>query len=304
MIAARDRSAAGSNRIWRVGSREIVIDRPLVVGILNVTPDSFSDGGNFFAPDAAIAQAERMIADGVDIIDVGGESTRPGAVSIEAVDEASRVLPVLRELRERWPTVLLSIDTMKADIAEAALESGANIVNDVSAMRLDPAMPSVAARWKCGLILMHSRGGMESMATYQHADYEDVTLEVIAELGSQLLFAEDAGVDRAAVVLDPGFGFAKRGQHSMNLLRELERFAAAFDVPVMVGVSRKRFVGEAMLGRRAPTAPDRMIRDHDAATAALNVMALERGARLFRVHDVRTNRRSLDAAWAVLNAQQ
>lgn len=303
MIAGRDRSAAGSNRIWRVGSREIVLDRPMVVGILNVTPDSFSDGGNFFAPEAAIMQAERMIADGVDIIDVGGESTRPGAVSIEAADEAIRVIPVLRELRERWPSVLLSIDTMKSGVAEAALESGADIVNDVSALRLDPSMPALAARWKCGLILMHSRGGIESMATYEHAVYGDIASEVMAELGSQLLFAEEAGVDRRSIVLDPGFGFAKRSQHSLRLLRELERFSA-FDVPVMVGVSRKRFVGEAMFGDGAATAPDRTIQDRDAGTGALNVMALERGAGLFRVHDVRTSRRSLDAAWAVLNAQQ
>lgn len=302
MNPARDRSAAGSNRIWRAGSREIVLDHPLVVGILNVTPDSFTDGGNFFSPDAAMLHAEAMIADGVDLIDVGGESTRPGAISIEAADEATRVVPVIRAIRERWPSMPLSIDTVKSDVAKAALDAGADIINDVSAMRLDPAMAILAGNSGCGVVLMHSRGDVATMATYQHARYDDVASEVLTELGSQLVAAENAGVDRSAVVLDPGFGFAKRSEHSMRLLHDLERFAA-YNVPVMVGVSRKRFVAEAMRQKAGPesTQPATWaIDDRDSGTAAVNVMALERGATLFRVHNVRVNRRALDAAWSIL----
>ena len=278
-------------RTWRAGSREIVLDHPILMGILNVTPDSFSDGGKFFSPGAAIDHAARMIADGAEIIDVGGESTRPGAEPVSVEEEIGRVLPVVRMLHERWPSVAVSIDTTKAAVAEAALKAGAAIINDVSAMRLDAAMPLAAGRSGCGVILMHSRGNVSDMATYEHAVYSDVTREVISELGSQLLVADEAGVDRKSIVLDPGFGFAKRSEHSAQLLRDLRRFAT-LDAPVMVGVSRKRFVREASHS----LAPE----DSDAATAAVNVMALERGAMIFRVHNVRLNRRALDVAWSML----
>ncbi|MBA3340837.1 MAG: dihydropteroate synthase [Gemmatimonadaceae bacterium] len=292
----------------------MLLDHPIIVGILNVTPDSFSDGGNFFSVDAALLQAERLIDGGADILDVGGESTRPGAVPVQAADESTRVVPVISAIRDRWPSLPISIDTVKSDVAAAALEAGADIINDVSAMRLDPGMPGLAARSNCGVILMHSRGGVSNMATYEYAQYDDVASDVLAELASQLLLAEEAGVDRNAVVFDPGFGFAKRSEHSMALLRELRRFVA-YDVPVMVGVSRKRFVAEAMEGGERSRLRDNrklagdsersaawLFEDKDAATAAVNVMALERGAMLFRVHDVRINRRALDAAWSILTS--
>jgi dihydropteroate synthase len=272
----------------------------MVAGILNVTPDSFSDGGNFFSLDAALQHAGRMIADGADIIDVGGESTRPGSEPVSEDEERRRTAPVVRKIRERWPEILLSIDTVKASVAAEALDAGADIVNDVSAMRLDPAMPLLAGKSGCGVILMHSRGGVSDMATYEHATYRDVVADVIAELSSQLLLAEDAGVDRSAVVVDPGFGFSKRSEHSMTLLRDLGRFAA-FDVPVMAGVSRKRFVREAFL-RESPDGRRPPLEEQDYATAAVNVMALERGAAIFRVHNVRVNRCALDAAWTILTA--
>lgn len=295
MTGARDLPAAGSVRKWRVGSREIVVDHPIVMGILNVTPDSFSDGGNFFSPDTAIAHAEQMIADGAGIVDVGGESTRPGAVPIEAVQEFDRVVPVIAALRQRWPDVLISIDTTKAEVASAALDAGADIINDVSALRIDPEMASLSGRTGAGVVLMHSRGTVADMATYDHARYGDVVREVISELNSQMLLAEEAGVDRKSIVVDPGFGFSKRSEHSVQLLHSLKRFEA-FDTPIMVGVSRKRFVREALLNSVSMPSLD----DRDAGTAAVNVMALERGAMIFRAHNVRATKNALETAWSIL----
>ena len=288
--------ATAPARTWRAGSRDILLDHPVVMGILNVTPDSFSDGGNFFSVDDAVAQVEKMLEDGAEIIDVGGESTRPGAIPIEAAQESDRVVPVIAEIRKRWPGVIVSIDTTKASVAEEALDVGADIINDVSAMRLDPLMAPLAGRCNAGVVLMHSRGNVEDMATYAHAAYHDVVGEVMSELSSQLLAAEEAGVDRKNVVLDPGIGFSKRSEHSIQLLNELPRFAS-LDTPVAVGVSRKRVVREALLNSVSlPTMDDR-----DSATAAVNVMALERGAMIFRVHNVRASRNALETAWSILS---
>jgi dihydropteroate synthase len=263
------------------------------MGILNVTPDSFGDGVSYFSADAALDHAARMIEDGADIIDVGGESSRPGSPPVTAEEESRRVVPIIRTLRERWDSIAISIDTAKSEVARAALDEGADIINDVSAMRLDPAMPRLAGERQCGVILIHSRGDVPHMATYDTAFYENVTRDVISELSSQLLCADEAGVDRKSVVIDPGFGFSKRSEHSTQLLLNLREFAS-MDVPVMVGVSRKRFVREASYS----LAPG----DSDAATSAINVMALERGASIFRVHNVRVNRHALDGAWTVLSA--
>ena len=297
----RDLSAAGSPRIWRAGSREVVLDHPIVMGILNVTPDSFSDGGNFFSADSALEHAETMIAEGADIIDIGGESTRPGAMAVREDEERRRVQPLVRTLRKVFPNIPISVDTTKASVAAEALAAGADIINDVSALRIDPAMAQLVGREKCGVVLMHSRGSVDDMATYEHATYNDVVSDVMSELGSQLLLAEEAGVDRKSVAFDPGFGFSKRSEHSIRLLRELERFAA-LDAPIIVGASRKRFVREAI----TPVAPDGSVSlppsltDRDTATSAVNVLALERGAMIFRVHNVRVNRKALDAAWKIL----
>ncbi|HVF38605.1 MAG TPA: dihydropteroate synthase, partial [Gemmatimonadaceae bacterium] len=244
MTLGSDPTRAGLSYVWRAGSREIVIDRPIIVGILNVTPNSFSDGGNFFALDAALERCREMVDEGVDIIDVGAESTRPGAVPVDTPEEIARALPVIRGIRELWPSSPISIDTNKSEVASAAIDVGADIINDVSAMRLDPQMALVAGRTQCGVILMHSRGGVAEMATYENAVYDDPVRDVIDELGSQLLLAEEAGVDRKSVVIDPGFGFSKRSEHSIEILRRLGQFLS-FDVPVMVGVSRKRFVRES-----------------------------------------------------------
>jgi dihydropteroate synthase len=301
-----DLPAAGLVRRWRVGSREILLDQPIVMGILNVTPDSFSDGGNFFSPDQAVEHASQMLRDGADIIDVGGESTRPGATVVGVAEEIRRVVPVIRELKKRHPDALVSIDTVNASVASAAIDEGAEIINDVSAMRLDAAMPLLAAKSRCGVVLMHSRGTVENMASYDNAVYDNVTTEVIGELASQLLLLEEAGVDRSFVAIDPGFGFSKRSEQSFELLGNLGSFAM-LAVPLMVGVSRKRFLTEAMLRGKEHvgpvTAASLPIDARDAGTVALNVVAILNGATIFRVHNVAANRRGLDAVWTAAQSQ-
>ena len=282
---------------WRVRGRAVVLGRPFVVGILNVTPDSFSDGGRFAALDAAVARAEAIVAEGADGIDVGGESTRPqGATPVDAVEERGRVLPAVREIARRFPDVVLSVDTVKSTVAAAALAEGAHAINDVSAFRLDPGVAAVCAREAAGVVLMHSRGPVSEMATYRHAEYgDDPTAEVAAELAAAVEVGRASGVADGAVVLDPGIGFAKRSAHSLRLVAELPRLAA-LGFPLLVGPSRKRFVGE-LSGVAA--AADRV---HGSVGAS--VAALMRGARLFRVHDVRAHREALDVAWAVLGADR
>lgn len=284
-------------RAWVHALGSIALDRPVVMGILNVTPDSFSDGGRFFSTDDALARAESLVAEGADIIDVGGESTRPqGAAAVDVSEEGRRVLPVIAGLARRFPETVVSVDTVKADVAERALGEGAAIVNDVSAFRLDARMTEVCARTGAGVVLMHSRGGVSDMATFQHATYgDDVVGEVLGELLPQAEAAERAGVRREAIVLDPGIGFSKRSDHSLAMLAELPRIVDA-DYPVLVGVSRKRFLGE-ITGVREPA-------ERVHGTTGANVMALAFGARIFRVHDVAAARHALDVAWAILQHEQ
>ncbi|MHB1862051.1 MAG: dihydropteroate synthase [Gemmatimonadaceae bacterium] len=281
-------------RVWMVRGGALRLDRPRVLGILNVTPDSFSDGGDFFSADAAVARAEQMVAEGADVIDVGGESTRPqGAEPVDAAEEMRRVLPVIREIARRMPGTLISVDTSKAVVAAAALVEGAHVVNDVSGGRLDERLAAVCAQHRAGLVVMHSRGTVRDMATYAHADYVDVVGEVAAELATRVEEARAAGVRAEAIVIDPGIGFSKRPAHSLAVLAGLPRLGA-LGRPILIGVSRKRFIGE-ITGVAAPAA-------RAAGTIGANVAALMRGASLFRVHDVLANRQALDAAWAVLAA--
>lgn len=286
-------TATGSH--WRIGNgRELALDRPVVVGVLNVTPDSFSDGGRHVTVDAALRRAEAMLAEGADVLDVGGESTRPqGAVPVTAEDERQRVLPVVDAIRARFPDAILSVDTTKSDVARAAIDAGAAIVNDVSGLRLDRRMAPIVSAAGVGVVLMHSRGGVRDMATYEHATYGDVVEEVLRELRDRVTFARAAGIVAAAIVVDPGIGFAKRAEHSLAMLHATDR-VAALGYPVLVGASRKRFVG-ALTGIERPA-------DRVYGTVGAHVAALARGARLFRVHDVAAARQSLDVAWAVLRA--
>ena len=280
---------------WTIRGKSVVLGRPFIFGIVNVTPDSFSDGGRFVSPDAAVAHGERLLAEGADGLDVGGESTRPqGARPVAVDEERERIVPVLAELRRRFPGTLLSVDTVKSEVAAAALDAGADVVNDVSAFRLDPRMGEICAGAACGVILMHSRGSVSEMGTYVHANYDgDVTDAVIRELGAAIAVGRAAGVADSAIVLDPGVGFAKRSAHSLAVLHELPRIAA-LGFPVLVGASRKRFIGE-LSGVKEPA-------ERVNGTVGAHVAALTRGARLFRVHDVRPNREALDVAHAVLVA--
>ncbi|HEU5175646.1 MAG TPA: dihydropteroate synthase [Gemmatimonadaceae bacterium] len=282
---------------WRLGNgRELALDRPVVVGVLNVTPDSFSDGGAYGTVDAAVQRAAAMLGEGADVIDVGGESTRPqGATPVDAGEERRRVEPVIRAIVQRFPDVAISVDTVKSDVARAAIDAGAVIVNDVSALRLDPSMAHAVSASRAGVVLMHSRGTVEDMATYAHAQYADVVEEVIAELRERLDVAHAAGIARESIVVDPGVGFAKRAEHSLAMLHAVDRLAA-LGYPVLVGASRKRFIG-SITGVERPA-------ERVYGTVGAHVAALARGARLFRVHDVAAARQSLDVAWAVLQAGQ
>jgi dihydropteroate synthase len=281
--------------VWRVRSRTIKLNRPFLLGILNVTPDSFSDGGQFLGVDAALVQAERMVSEGADAIDVGGESTRPqGATVITCEEEIRRVIPVVGALRRALPRVLVSVDTTKAEVAAAAIEAGADIINDVSAFRLDPRMGEIAAATSAGVVLVHSRGGVTDMATYRYAEYgTDVVTEIAGELEPAVALALAAGVARESIVLDPGIGFAKRSEHSLRIISELYRLSS-LGYPLLVGVSRKRFVGE-LSGVENP-------QDRVLGTVGANVAALMHGARLFRVHDVAPNRQALAVAWSILES--
>jgi len=245
------------------------------MGILNVTPDSFANGTPLRNPDDAVAAALRMESDGADLIDIGGESTRPGAEAVSADEELSRVLPVLRGLHGRLG-VPISIDTYKASVARAAVAAGAVIVNDISGLRYDSALAGVVAESGAALILMHTRGRSRTM--YADAAYDDVMAEVIQELGDSVRSALEAGVPHERIIVDPGVGFAKQPSHSYGVLTRLPELAAALDCPVLVGPSRKSFLRDAVGGRPAP--------ERDWGTAAAVTAAVLAGAHIVRVHAV------------------
>jgi dihydropteroate synthase len=281
-------------RIWRHAKGVLELDRPIIMGILNVTADSFSDGGQFNRVPEAVEHARQLVALGADIIDVGGESTRPqGARQIGVEEELNRVVPVVRVLAGELPDTLISVDTNKSVVAMAALRAGAAIVNDVSGFRLDAKMAEVCAAGGAGVVLMHSRGGVAEMATYALAEYQSVLLDVQNELQQRVAIARKAGITDDRIALDPGIGFAKRSEHSLAVLHRLGEISA-LGFPVMVGVSRKRFIADLT---DEPVPANRV-----AGTVAANVSAMERGARIFRVHDVRPNRQGLDVAWAIMTA--
>jgi dihydropteroate synthase len=249
-------------------------ERTLVMGIINATPDSFADGGLRLDPGAAEDAALEMEAAGADVIDIGGESTRPGAADVPAEEEISRILPIFKRLARRVH-VPVSVDTRKSHVARAALDEGASLVNDVSGLRYDSALGEIAALYHAGLVLMHSRGRPSDM--YREADYTSVAQDVRTELAGSLDRALAAGVAREAIVLDPGLGFAKRPEHTFAALASLPAFAA-LDRPLLVGASRKSFLTVA-IGHRDP-------QERDFATAASVTAAVLLGAHIVRVHAV------------------
>lgn len=252
----------------------IPADRPAVMAILNVTPDSFSDGGRWATPDAAVARADELIAAGSDILDIGGESARPGAAPVDADEETRRVVPVIARVRKAHPAAVISIDTAKAAVAAAALEAGADIVNDITA-GADPAMLGLVARAAVPYVMMHIQGTPRTMQ--QDPRYDDILADINAFFEAAVARAIAAGVRRERILIDPGFGlFGKTAAHSLTMLRHLEAFAI-HRLPILTGLSRKSFIGAAT-GRKEPA-------DRLAGTLAAQTLALEKGAAVIRAHD-------------------
>jgi len=276
--------------IWKILDRQLDLSRQAhVMGILNMTPDSFSDGGRFDGLEAALSHARTMIDEGASIIDIGGESTRPGALPISAEEEIQRTMPVIHALRREWGG-LISIDTMKAAVAKAALQAGADIVNDVSGLTADPEMIRVCADSHCGVIVMHMLG---TPADMQNAPrYEDVVGDVLAFFRERVSTLTQAGIAAERLCFDPGIGFGKTQEHNLALLRDLKHLAPS-GYPLLLGVSRKSFIGK-ITGAELPA-------DRDHATIALTAIARMHGIMLHRVHEVRGNVAALRVAEALLS---
>jgi dihydropteroate synthase len=268
----------------RCGRFSLPLERPLVMGVLNVTPDSFSDGGRFFERAAALEHARRMVADGADLLDVGGESTRPGARPVSEDEELARVLPVIEALAEL--PLPVSVDTRRARVMREALAAGASMVNDIEALQAPGALEAVAASG-CGVLLMHKKG--EPATMQENPRYDDVVGEVKAYLAARIAAAEAAGIARERIVADPGFGFGKTAAHNLALLARLSEFAS-LGVPIAAGLSRKSTLGEIT---------GRPVGERLAASLAAALLAAQAGAKILRVHDVRETRDAL-AVWRAL----
>lgn len=282
------KTVASGPSVWKVMGRVLNWGpRPLVMGVLNVTPDSFSDGGRFLEPSVAVDHALTMVAEGANLIDVGGESSRPGAEPVGVSEELRRVIPVMEALA-RAIAVPLSVDTTKAEVARQAVRSGASIINDISALRWDPAMRRVAVESGAGLILMHMQGTPRTMQ--RAPEYADVVREVKDFLISSLREATKSGIEPERILLDPGIGFGKNLQQNLTLLAELGSLAE-IGRPLCVGVSRKSFIG---------TVTDAALADRLPGSLAAAVVAMMNGARLLRVHDVPETAAALNMAVAIL----
>ena len=270
--------------IWRFGKHSLDLSkRALIVGIVNVTPDSFSDGGTFLDPEAACNHGLKLLAEGADLLDIGAESTRPGATPVSELEELGRLLPVIRALRKKTDAPL-SIDTFKSGVAAAALDAGADIINDITALS-DPHMGPLVASHRAGLILMHMQGTPETMQMNPAYPEEGVVETVVKFLSDRQERAIGLGVDAASLILDPGLGFGKTVEHNLALLQSLPTLTK-LGAPVMIGHSRKSFLG-AVTGSRAPV-------DRLAAGLAVTALARAAGVRLFRVHEARFHRDALD----------
>lgn len=260
---------------WAIAGRSLELGpRTLIMGVINVTPDSFSDGGLFEKTGAAVAQGLRLAAEGADVLDLGGESTRPGAQPVSAQDELARVLPVIKGLKEAGCQTPISIDTMKAEVAKEALAAGAAIINDVSALRFDPGMAALAAKSGAGLILMHMKGEPRTMQ--KNPTYGNVVGEVASFLQARAQAAQGAGVKNQSIMLDPGIGFGKALEHNLDLIRGLPRLAG-LGYPLLLGASRKAFIG--LLTGKPP-----LERTH--GTVGAHVLGAWLGAHMVRVHEV------------------
>ncbi|MFO7821267.1 MAG: dihydropteroate synthase [Lentisphaeria bacterium] len=271
---------------WQLG------ERPKIMGILNTTPDSFSDGGNFYKPDSAIKQALAMVAGGADIIDIGGESTRPGAEPVDAATETARVLPVIEALHRDKPGIPLSIDTRKPEVATAALEAGADIINDVSGFR-EPEMIRTAARHQAGCVLMHMRGTPANMQ--QFTTYDNLIDDICTFFRDRQQACESEGIDPEQIIFDPGIGFSKNATQNLELLAATGRFRHRLDRPILMGPSRKSFLGTILQKQEA--------KDRIWGTAAAIALCVYEGADIIRVHDVREMRETALVAAALRKRQ-
>jgi dihydropteroate synthase len=284
-------SSAGHQLAWKCGDRTFELGGfPLIMGIVNVTPDSFSDGGDFLEQQAAIDHALKLVEDGADILDIGGESTRPGAEPVSATEEIRRVVGVIAEVRQHTDR-LISIDTTKSEVARQALAAGADIVNDISGLTFDPEIVSVCAESDCGVICMHILGTPETMQADPH--YDDVVSDVRSFLSDRLTALEESGIARERVVTDPGIGFGKTAEHNVELLSNI---AALRDLgrPVLIGHSRKRFLAK-VLGRP--------VEERTFGTIGVAIAVAAQGADMIRVHDVRDTRDSLLAWHAITDSK-
>ncbi len=264
--------------------KTLELSTPKVMGILNVTPDSFSDGGRYHGVDRAMAHVESMIADGVHIIDIGGESTRPNAATVSTDEELRRVVPVVQAIRQHFgDEIWLSVDTSNPQVMQAGIESGADIINDVRALRRDGAV-QMAASLGVPVVLMHSRGEPDTMN--ELAVYTDVVREVIDELSHSIERAVSAGVAREQLVIDVGMGFAKTYEHHQVLMTQLGAFIRQFELPMLFGVSRKRFLGEILQRTGLDSLQNHQPHDRDVIGAGMSLLAVQQGASIVRVHDV------------------
>ncbi|MGC8490616.1 MAG: dihydropteroate synthase [Syntrophobacteraceae bacterium] len=281
--------AVSIRKRYRIKLRDRVLElgeRTLIMGILNITPDSFSDGGRFDDYDRALAHAFEMISAGADILDIGGESTRPGSAPAPVELELERVIPIIREVRKK-SDIPISIDTTKAEVARKALEAGADIINDVSSLQFDPDMVGIAARSGAPLILMHMLGIPKTMQVDPF--YQSVLSEIIAFLEERMRYALANGVERSQIIVDPGIGFGKTVTHNLTIIRDLDTFSC-MDRPLLLAASRKRFLG-AILGR-----PEM---ERELGTAIVNAFGVAGGAHILRVHDVAFHREAIRVAEAV-----
>ncbi|MFA6716196.1 MAG: dihydropteroate synthase [Victivallales bacterium] len=265
-------------------NREVVLDAPCLMGIVNVTPDSFSDGGDFFDTGAAFRHCLMLHAEGAGIIDIGGESTRPNAREVSVEEEINRVVPVIAAVKKQKPELVISVDTRKAQVAAAAVEAGADIINDVSGLEYSPEIAEIAAANNTGLVLMHMRGKPENMQESENLRYEDIVSEVTGFLEKAAQKALDYGVKRENIILDPGIGFAKDAEQNLLLIREIGKLRAS-GYPVLAGHSRKSFIGK-LLGQENP-------KDRLAGTIAVTLYLAQQQVEILRVHDVRENRDAL-----------
>ena len=277
--------------IWETSRRKFSFEKTLVMGILNLTPDSFSDGGKFFSFDDALKQAEKLIAEGADILDIGGESTRPHSVQISAEEEISRVAPVIKAIEKRFE-IPLSIDTTKARVAEKAVEAGAEIINDISGLRFDEQVANIAAKYKTGLILMHSRGAFDAM--HKQNPVENILPEVSAGFNLSIETAQKYGVKLEQIAFDVGIGFGKTFEQNLELIAKLDKLIVEFsNYPMLVGASRKSFVGK-ILGNLP-------VSERLNGSLAIDAIAVWNGANIVRVHDVKEAVEAVKVVEAVKN---